>query len=83
MQPDRCDEFAEILNRHFDDVYGYVAYRVAPDSEAAKDISQEVIAFLDQWREMDGVVIAGMAGLAYDRPPDNSLDAAEGEHGHQ
>lgn len=30
------------FDRHIDDVYSYVAYRVAPDREAARDIAQEV-----------------------------------------
>ena len=32
----------ELLGRYFEPVYSYVAYRVAPDREVARDITQEV-----------------------------------------
>jgi RNA polymerase sigma-70 factor, ECF subfamily len=35
-------DIATVFDRHFDKVYGYVAYRVAPDFDAARDITQEV-----------------------------------------
>ena len=35
-------DFEGIFHRYFDDVYAYVAFRVAPDGEAAKDITQDV-----------------------------------------
>ena len=38
----RSRDFGAIFDRHFDEVYGYVAYRVAPDRDAAEDITQEV-----------------------------------------
>jgi len=31
-----------VFDRHFEDVYGYVAYRLYPDTEAAEDVTQEV-----------------------------------------
>ena len=50
----RAKAFDDLFERHFDSLYSYVAYRVAPDSEAAKDITQEVFlaAFvrLDEFR---------------------------------
>jgi RNA polymerase sigma-70 factor, ECF subfamily len=36
-----CD-FGALVEQHFDAVYGFVAYRVAPDIETARDITQEV-----------------------------------------
>ena len=35
-------DIAALFDHHFDEVYGYVAYRVAPDFEAARDITQDV-----------------------------------------
>jgi RNA polymerase sigma-70 factor (ECF subfamily) len=35
-------DISALFDRHFDAVYSYVAYRVAPDREAARDITQEV-----------------------------------------
>jgi RNA polymerase sigma-70 factor (ECF subfamily) len=32
----------ELLDRYFEDVYAYVSYRVAPDREAARDLTQDV-----------------------------------------
>lgn len=41
-------DFENIFDCHFQKVYAYVAYRVAPDAEAAKDITQDVfLAALD------------------------------------
>ncbi len=36
------EPFVKIYDRHFKDVYAYVAFRVAPDREAAQDITQDV-----------------------------------------
>ena len=35
-------ELSRIFDRHFDDIYRHVAFRVAPDMEAARDIAQKV-----------------------------------------
>jgi len=35
-------DFGTLFDEHFDVIYSYVAYRVAPDHETAKDITQEV-----------------------------------------
>lgn len=32
----------KLFDRHFDEIYAYLAFRVAPDLEAAQDLSQEV-----------------------------------------
>lgn len=34
----------KLFDRHFDDIYAYLAFRVAPDTDAARDLSQEVFA---------------------------------------
>lgn len=42
--------FEDIFDQHFEDVYSYVAYRVAPQRELAKDLTQEVfLAALKNW----------------------------------
>lgn len=33
-----------LFDRHFDEIYAYLAFRVAPDTDAARDLSQEVFA---------------------------------------
>ena len=38
----RSDAMGAVVERHFEAVYAYVAYRVAPDREAAADITQDV-----------------------------------------
>ena len=35
-------DFEDIFDQHFQDVYSYVAYRLAPDREVARDLTQEV-----------------------------------------
>ena len=61
-------EFESILDREFTHVYSFVAFRVAPDQEAAKDITQEV--FLAAFRGMpsvqggEGVMPAWLRGIA-------------------
>ncbi len=38
----RMNDIAAVVDRHFEAVYAYVAYRVTPDLDAAADITQEV-----------------------------------------
>ena len=42
MQTSGRLSFEEIFDHHFQDIYAYVAWRVAPDEEAARDLTQEV-----------------------------------------
>jgi len=50
MPSQNLNSFKAVFERHFDEVYGYVAYRVAPDLEEAKDLTQEVfLAALKAW----------------------------------
>jgi RNA polymerase sigma-70 factor, ECF subfamily len=52
--PDRR-AFEEVVEEHFDDVYGYVAFRLAPNREAAKDLTQDVfMAALERWGSYRG-----------------------------
>ncbi len=48
----RAQHFDELFERHFDSVYSYAAYRVAPDFEAAKDITQDV--FVAAFEQLGG-----------------------------
>ena len=34
--------FEQLYDRHLDEIYGYLAYRLAPDVEAAQDVCQDV-----------------------------------------
>ncbi len=44
-----------LFGRHFDKVYSYVAYRLAPDREAAEEITQEVfLAAAERLSDLDG-----------------------------
>ena len=35
-------QFKRLFDQHFEAIYGYVAFRIAPDSDGAGDITQEV-----------------------------------------
>ena len=64
---DPRDTIRSVFNRHFDDVYGYVSYRLAPDRVAAQDVTQEVfLAALESWDSYrgDGSVLAWLRGIA-------------------
>ena len=50
-----ADNPQSAFDRHFGDVYGYVAYRLAPDPEAAQEVTQEVfLAALESWSSYRG-----------------------------
>jgi len=57
MKPEH--DFPKILDLHFDKVYGYVAFRLAPDRHAAEDITQEV--FLAAMKGIRGLRSNGSA----------------------
>jgi RNA polymerase sigma-70 factor (ECF subfamily) len=48
----KAQRLEELFQCHFDGVYRYVAYRVAPDLETARDITQEV--FVAAFEQLDG-----------------------------
>lgn len=51
MPEGSVESFQSVFDRYFGEVYGYVAYRLAPDRDAAQDITQEV--FLAAWQRWD------------------------------
>lgn len=61
------EKFQAVFDRHFGEVYGYVAYRLAPDHAAAQDVTQEV--FLAAWQAWDsyrgeGTVLTWLRSIA-------------------
>jgi RNA polymerase sigma-70 factor (ECF subfamily) len=63
-----------LLDRYFEPVYSYVAYRVAPDREAARDLTQDV--FLAACRSVetlrsDGRAIEWLRAIARARVADH------------
>ncbi|MBN2584217.1 MAG: sigma-70 family RNA polymerase sigma factor [Planctomycetes bacterium] len=69
----------EVFDRHFDDVYVYVAYLVAPDREAARDITQDVflaaMAALETFRG-DSSVLSWLRSIARNRVASHFRSAA-------
>jgi RNA polymerase sigma-70 factor (ECF subfamily) len=67
MPEDGSQSLEAIFDRYFGDVYGYVAYRLAPDLEPAGDVTQEVfLAALRSWASYrgDGTVLAWLRAIA-------------------
>ena len=67
MPKDNRAAIRSVFDRHFDDVYGYVAYRLAPDLAAAQDVAQEVfLAAMKGWDSYrgDGPVLAWLRAIA-------------------
>jgi RNA polymerase sigma-70 factor (ECF subfamily) len=63
-----------MFDRHFDAVYAYIAYRVAPDRQAAEDLTQEV--FLAAFESMtsfrgDGTVLSWLRMIARNKVADH------------
>jgi RNA polymerase sigma-70 factor (ECF subfamily) len=61
------DSFQVVFHRSFGEIYGYVAYRLAPDWNAAQDVAQET--FLAAWQAWasyrgDGPVVSWLRGIA-------------------
>jgi RNA polymerase sigma-70 factor (ECF subfamily) len=55
------------FDTHFAGVYGYVAYRLAPDMQAAQEVTQEVfLAALEGWNSYrgDGTVLSWLRAIA-------------------
>jgi RNA polymerase sigma-70 factor (ECF subfamily) len=67
-------DFGDVYDRHFEAVYAYVAYRVAPDGEAARDITQDVflaaLKALPQFRG-DGCVLTWLRSIARNKVADH------------
>lgn len=67
MPDDNSQSLEAVFDRHFDDVYGYVAYRLTPDLQAAQDVTQEVfLAALRSWASYrgQGTVLSWLRGIA-------------------
>jgi RNA polymerase sigma-70 factor (ECF subfamily) len=67
MPKGSVETFQSVFDRHFGEVYSYVAYRLAPDGDAAQDVTQEV--FLAAWQSWgsyrgDGLVLSWLRGIA-------------------
>ena len=63
-----------VFNRYFEQVYAYVAYRVAPDWEAAQDITQEVFSGAFQSHQSsppNGSVLFWLRGIARHKVADH------------
>ena len=66
--------FEDIFDQHFDGVYSYVAYRVAPDRELARDLTQEVfLAALKNWSgyRADGSPLTWLRSIARNKVADH------------
>ena len=65
--------FEKLFDQHFEQVYSYVAYRVSPDAEAAKDLSQEVfLAALKGWKNYrgEGLALTWLRSIARNKVAD-------------
>lgn len=88
MPEGNVESFLSAFDRCFGEVYGYVAYRLAPDRDAAQDVTQEV--FLAAWQGWgsyrgDGSVLSWLRAIArrkvadHLRVKDRRCDSVEAE----
>jgi RNA polymerase sigma-70 factor, ECF subfamily len=68
------ESFESVFDCCFSDVYGYVAFRLAPDRNAAQDVTQEV--FMAAWQiwdtyRGDGNVLSWLRGIARHKVADH------------
>jgi RNA polymerase sigma-70 factor (ECF subfamily) len=64
---DSARDFASVFERHFADVYGYVAYRLGGDAASAGEVTQEVfLAALRSWASYrgDGAPLTWLRAIA-------------------
>jgi len=64
---DSARDFASVFERHFGDVYGYVAYRLGGDAASAGEVTQEVfLAALRSWASYrgDGAPLTWLRAIA-------------------
>jgi len=67
MPEDNMASFQSVFDRCFGEIYSYVAYRLAPDCDAAQDVTQEVfLAAFERWNSYrgDGTVLSWLRGIA-------------------
>ncbi len=83
-----AESFQAVFDRCFGQIYGYVAYRLAPDRDAAQDLTQDV--FLAAWQGWssyrgDGTALSWLRGIARRKVADHlrvrvgRRDSAEAE----
>ncbi len=75
-------DFAAVFESHFDQVYGYVAYRLAPNIEAAADITQEVfVSGLKGWGTYrgDGSPLTWLRVIARRKVTDHFRSRSQGK----
>ncbi len=73
--------FEKVFDQHFEQVYSYLAYRVSPDLEAAKDLTQEVfLAALKSWKNYrgDGPALSWLRSIARNKVADHFRKLAVG-----
>ena len=81
MPEGNVESFQSVFDRYFGEVYGYVAYRLAPDRDAAQDVTQEV--FLAAWQRWDtyrgdGPVLSWLRGIARRKVADQLREKVNG-----
>jgi RNA polymerase sigma-70 factor, ECF subfamily len=67
MPTDSSVSAQDAFEEHFGDVYGYVAYRLAPDLHAAEEVTQDVfLAAIEGWGSYrgDGQVLSWLRAIA-------------------
>ena len=70
----RASTWEDIFNGNFEQVYAYVAYRVAPDWEITEDITQEVFLGAFQSKQSfhdNGSALAWLRGIARHKVADH------------
>lgn len=75
-------DFRAALERHFEAVYGYVAYRLEPDVEAAADVTQEVfLAAFRAWPDFrrNGPALHWLRAIARRKVADHFRERARRE----
>ena len=81
MPEGNVESFQSVFDHYFGEVYGYVAYRLAPDRDAAQDVTQEV--FLAAWQNWDayrgdGPVLSWLRGIARRKVADRLREKVKG-----
>lgn len=77
MINNNASDFASVFERHFGDVYGYVAYRLGGDAASAGEVTQEVfLAALRSWSGYrgDGAPLTWLRAIARRKVVDHFRD---------
>ena len=81
MTQEALNGFEAVCNRHFDELYGYVGYRLAPDFNAAADITQDVfLAACKAWTSYkdNGFALSWLRSIARRKVADHFRAQAKG-----